>query len=76
MLVDGEGEQLARERALLGAPLRAALRGVAVHVNAFNFPAWGLAEKAAVALLAGVPVVSEACDRDRAPRVSRAWRRS
>jgi oxepin-CoA hydrolase/3-oxo-5,6-dehydrosuberyl-CoA semialdehyde dehydrogenase len=32
---------------------------VAVHVNAFNFPAWGLAEKAAVALLAGVPVISK-----------------
>src|SRR5688500_3679258 len=33
--------------------------GVAVHVNAFNFPAWGLAEKAATALLAGMPVVSK-----------------
>ncbi|MFK7984501.1 MAG: 3,4-dehydroadipyl-CoA semialdehyde dehydrogenase [Sandaracinaceae bacterium] len=35
------------------------LRGVAVHINAFNFPAWGLAEKAAVALLAGMPVISK-----------------
>jgi oxepin-CoA hydrolase/3-oxo-5,6-dehydrosuberyl-CoA semialdehyde dehydrogenase len=34
-------------------------RGVAVHVNAFNFPAWGMLEKAAVALLAGVPVISK-----------------
>ena len=33
--------------------------GVAVHVNAFNFPAWGLAEKAACALLAGMPVISK-----------------
>ena len=33
--------------------------GVAVHVNAFNFPAWGFAEKAAVALLAGMPVLSK-----------------
>jgi oxepin-CoA hydrolase/3-oxo-5,6-dehydrosuberyl-CoA semialdehyde dehydrogenase len=32
---------------------------VAVHVNAFNFPAWGLAEKAACALLAGMPVLSK-----------------
>src|SRR4029078_13327434 len=34
-------------------------RGVAVHINAFNFPAWGFAEKAAVALLAGMPVLSK-----------------
>ena len=34
-------------------------QGVAVHVNAFNFPAWGFAEKAAVALLAGMPVLSK-----------------
>ena len=33
--------------------------GVAVHVNAFNFPAWGLAEKAACAILAGMPVISK-----------------
>jgi oxepin-CoA hydrolase/3-oxo-5,6-dehydrosuberyl-CoA semialdehyde dehydrogenase len=33
--------------------------GVAVHVNAFNFPAWGMMEKAAVALLAGMPVVTK-----------------
>jgi oxepin-CoA hydrolase/3-oxo-5,6-dehydrosuberyl-CoA semialdehyde dehydrogenase len=34
-------------------------RGAAVHVNAFNFPAWGLGEKAACALLAGMPVVAK-----------------
>jgi 3,4-dehydroadipyl-CoA semialdehyde dehydrogenase len=34
-------------------------RGLAVHINAFNFPAWGLWEKAAVALLAGVPFVAK-----------------
>jgi oxepin-CoA hydrolase/3-oxo-5,6-dehydrosuberyl-CoA semialdehyde dehydrogenase len=39
--------------------VRVPRRGAAVHVNAFNFPAWGLAEKAAVALLAGMPVVSK-----------------
>ena len=33
--------------------------GVAVHVNAFNFPAWGLGEKAACALLAGMPVIAK-----------------
>jgi 3,4-dehydroadipyl-CoA semialdehyde dehydrogenase len=33
--------------------------GVAVHVNAYNFPAWGLMEKAACSWLAGVPVLSK-----------------
>ena len=34
-------------------------RGVAVHINAFNFPAWGFAEKAACALVAGMPVITK-----------------
>ena len=34
-------------------------RGVAIHINAFNFPSWGLWEKAAVSLLAGVPVLAK-----------------
>jgi 3,4-dehydroadipyl-CoA semialdehyde dehydrogenase len=34
-------------------------RGVAVHINAFNFPSWGLWEKAAVALLAGIPALAK-----------------
>src|SRR5215813_2098999 len=34
-------------------------RGVAVHINAFNFPSWGLWEKAAVSLIAGVPVLAK-----------------
>ena len=58
-IVEGEGEQLTRSPRFWAHHLRVPLRGVAVHVNAFNFPAWGLAEKAAVALLAGVPVVSK-----------------
>jgi len=58
-LVDGEGISLARSPRFHGQHLMVPRRGVAVHVNAFNFPAWGLAEKAAVALLAGVPVVSK-----------------
>jgi acyl-CoA reductase-like NAD-dependent aldehyde dehydrogenase len=33
--------------------------GVAIHINAFNFPAWGMAEKAAVSWLAGVPVFTK-----------------
>jgi 3,4-dehydroadipyl-CoA semialdehyde dehydrogenase len=58
-LVEGEGEQLSRGPRFFGYHIDTPLTGVAVHVNAFNFPAWGLAEKAAVALLAGVPVVSK-----------------
>jgi oxepin-CoA hydrolase/3-oxo-5,6-dehydrosuberyl-CoA semialdehyde dehydrogenase len=58
-LVDGEGISLARSPRFHGQHLMVPRRGVALHVNAFNFPAWGLAEKAAVALLAGVPVLSK-----------------
>ncbi len=57
--VEGEGEQLTRSKRFWGTHIRTPVRGVAVHVNAFNFPAWGFAEKAAVALLAGVPVVTK-----------------
>ncbi|HJL14515.1 MAG TPA: 3,4-dehydroadipyl-CoA semialdehyde dehydrogenase [Sandaracinaceae bacterium LLY-WYZ-13_1] len=53
------GEQLTQSARFHGRHLWVPLRGVAVHVNAFNFPAWGLAEKAAVALLAGVPVITK-----------------
>jgi len=58
-LVDGEGIALARSPRFHGQHLMVPRRGAAVHVNAFNFPAWGLAEKAAAALLAGMPVVSK-----------------
>ncbi len=56
VLVDGDAIQLGRSARLFGSHVYTPRHGVAVHVNAFNFPAWGLAEKAAVALLAGMPV--------------------
>jgi 3,4-dehydroadipyl-CoA semialdehyde dehydrogenase len=59
VLADGEGIQLARSPRFHGQHILVPRTGVAVHINAFNFPAWGLAEKAAVALLAGMPVVSK-----------------
>jgi oxepin-CoA hydrolase/3-oxo-5,6-dehydrosuberyl-CoA semialdehyde dehydrogenase len=59
VLQDGEPTQLGRSARLFGSHVFVPRHGVAVHVNAFNFPAWGLAEKAAVALLAGMPVVSK-----------------
>ena len=58
-VVDGEGIQLGRTPRFHGQHIAVPRRGVAVHINAFNFPAWGFAEKAAVALLAGVPVISK-----------------
>jgi oxepin-CoA hydrolase/3-oxo-5,6-dehydrosuberyl-CoA semialdehyde dehydrogenase len=59
VLVDGDGVQLGRSARLFGQHVWTSRAGVAVHVNAFNFPAWGLAEKAATALLAGMPVVTK-----------------
>ena len=58
-LADGEGVALGRSARWFGQHVLMPREGVAVHVNAFNFPAWGFAEKAAVALLAGMPVVSK-----------------
>jgi oxepin-CoA hydrolase/3-oxo-5,6-dehydrosuberyl-CoA semialdehyde dehydrogenase len=58
-LVDGEPTQLTRSVRFVGQHILVPRAGAAVHINAFNFPAWGLAEKAAVALLAGMPVVSK-----------------
>jgi 3,4-dehydroadipyl-CoA semialdehyde dehydrogenase len=58
-LLDGDGVQLTRSPRFFGYHARFPLEGVAVHINAFNFPAWGLAEKAATALLAGVPVITK-----------------
>ncbi len=59
ILLDGEAVQLGRSPRLVGQHVLTTRQGVAVHVNAFNFPAWGLAEKAAVALLAGMPVLTK-----------------
>ncbi len=56
---DGEPVQLGRTARYAGVHLWVPRDGVAVHISAFNFPAWGTAEKAACALLAGMPVVSK-----------------
>ena len=58
LLADGDPIQIGGAR-LVGQHVLSAKPGVAFHINAFNFPAWGLAEKAACALLAGMPVVSK-----------------
>lgn len=59
VLLDGEAVQLGRSPRLFGQHAQVPRPGVAVHVNAFNFPAWGLGEKAACAILAGMPVISK-----------------
>lgn len=59
LLAEGDGSQLARGPGFWGQHVLVPRRGVAVHVNAFNFPAWGLAEKAACAILAGMPVITK-----------------
>ena len=52
-------EQLGQSARFFGQHVWTTRPGVAVHVNAFNFPAWGLGEKLAVAILAGVPVITK-----------------
>ncbi|HEV7688064.1 MAG TPA: phenylacetic acid degradation bifunctional protein PaaZ, partial [Acidimicrobiia bacterium] len=56
-LRDGDAEVLARDGTFLGLHLLVPREGVAVLINAFNFPVWGMLEKVAPALLAGVPVL-------------------
>ncbi len=55
--VDGQQAPLSREGTFIGHHIMVPKRGVAVHINAFNFPVWGMLEKIAVNLMAGVPAV-------------------
>lgn len=57
VLVDGAVEQISRSGSFVGQHVATPLRGVAVHINAFNFPVWGMLEKLAPTLLAGVPAI-------------------
>jgi oxepin-CoA hydrolase/3-oxo-5,6-dehydrosuberyl-CoA semialdehyde dehydrogenase len=59
-LPDGDGMQLGRTPRFWGQHIFVSRLGVALHINAFNFPAWGMGEKMACALLAGVPVIEKA----------------
>ncbi len=59
VLFDGEGVQLGRTARFWGQHVLVPRLGAAVHINAFNFPAWNMMEKAACALLAGVPVIEK-----------------
>ena len=59
VLLDQAPVRLAKPENYQAIHLLVPRRGVAVHINAFNFPSWGLWEKAAVALLAGTPVLAK-----------------
>ncbi|MGY6707366.1 MAG: phenylacetic acid degradation bifunctional protein PaaZ [Rhizobiaceae bacterium] len=66
IFIDGALEQLSRGGNFLGQHVATSLQGVAVHINAFNFPVWGMLEKLAPTLLAGVPAIVK-------PASSTAW---
>ncbi|MGK0406232.1 MAG: oxepin-CoA hydrolase/3-oxo-5,6-dehydrosuberyl-CoA semialdehyde dehydrogenase [Roseivirga sp.] len=55
--VDGQAAALSAGGTFIGHHIMVPKRGVAVHINAFNFPVWGMLEKIAVNLMAGVPAV-------------------
>ncbi|MBT3672177.1 MAG: phenylacetic acid degradation bifunctional protein PaaZ [Porticoccaceae bacterium] len=55
--IDGQQESLSRHGTFTGQHIYTPIRGVAVHINAYNFPCWGMLEKLAPALVAGVPCI-------------------
>ncbi len=65
-LSDGDAARLGKDPLFQSQHVLVPTRGVALFINAFNFPAWGLWEKAAPALLSGVPVIVK-------PATSTAW---
>ena len=65
-LDDGAAVALAKEGAFQSRHLQVPTRGLALFINAFNFPGWGLWEKAAPALLSGVPIIVK-------PATATAW---
>jgi oxepin-CoA hydrolase/3-oxo-5,6-dehydrosuberyl-CoA semialdehyde dehydrogenase len=55
--LDGPPEQLSKNGTFLGQHIYTPKLGAAVHINAFNFPCWGMLEKLGPALIAGVPAI-------------------
>ena len=66
LLIDGEPEILGKTGAFIGQHVWTSLQGFALHINAFNFPVWGMLEKLAPTLLAGVPAIVK-------PATATAW---
>ncbi|MDZ7866949.1 3,4-dehydroadipyl-CoA semialdehyde dehydrogenase [Acidovorax sp.] len=65
-LRDGDAARLGKDPVFQSQHLSVPTQGVALFINAFNFPSWGLWEKAAPALLSGVPVIVK-------PATATAW---
>ena len=57
VLLDGPVEPLSKSGGFIGQHIYTPLQGAAVHINAFNFPVWGMLEKLAPTLLAGMPAI-------------------
>src|SRR6187402_237697 len=55
--IDGESHNLSKNNTFMGTHILIPKEGVAIHINAFNFPVWGMLEKVAVNLLAGMPAI-------------------
>lgn len=55
--IDGTAAPLSKNGSFIGHHIMVPKQGVAIHINAFNFPIWGMLEKIAVNLMAGVPAI-------------------
>ena len=57
ILTDGDMEPIGRHGTFVGQHVYTSLQGAAVHINAFNFPIWGMLEKLGPTLIAGMPAI-------------------
>src|SRR5450631_1091161 len=55
--IDGEPVNLSKNNRFMAQHILVPKEGVAIHINAYNFPVWGMLEKIAVNLLAGIPAI-------------------
>lgn len=55
--IEGQSASLSKDGSFIGHHIMTPKKGIAVHINAFNFPVWGMLEKVAVNLLAGMPAL-------------------
>lgn len=57
IILDGAVEQISKTGSFMAQHVYTSLRGVAIHINAYNFPVWGMMEKLAPTLIAGMPAI-------------------
>ncbi len=57
IIIDGDMEAIGKAGTFVGQHVYTSLQGVGIHINAFNFPVWGMLEKLGPCLLAGVPAI-------------------